>query len=147
MGRVGPLFVERSDRPRSGFRKNSVQAAMTLLGQAPIPVGSEHFGPTHPRNERKRKDASFVPGSAIFVDVAWMTSMNRCALAKERPDVRPSTKTRTISPIPRRLREHHASPAPNRPMRIAFSTSSMRMRPIAASAATPMSGQSIGLVS
>ena len=41
----------------------------------------------------------------------------------------------------------HARLRPNRPMRIAFSSSSTRMRPIAASAATPMSGQSIGRVS
>ena len=41
----------------------------------------------------------------------------------------------------------HPCPAPNSPMRIAFSSSSTRMSPTAASAATPMSGQSIGLVS
>ena len=41
----------------------------------------------------------------------------------------------------------HARAAPNKPTRIAFSSSSTRIRPMAASAATPMSGQSIGRVS
>jgi hypothetical protein len=41
----------------------------------------------------------------------------------------------------------HPRPAPNKPFRIAFSSSSTRIRPIAASDATPISGQSIGRVS
>jgi hypothetical protein len=46
------------------------------------------------------------------------------------------------SPIP-----PHARAAPNSPMRMAFSSSSTRMSPTAAAAATSISGQSIGLVS
>jgi hypothetical protein len=44
-------------------------------------------------------------------------------------------------------RSAHARPVSNRPTRTAFSSSRITIRPMAASAATPISGQSIGLVS
>ena len=52
-----------------------------------------------------------------------------------------------ISNRRRPCRPPQPRPLPNRPTRTAFSSSRIRIRPIAASAATPISGQSIGRVS